>query len=113
MSSRLSSGSPRARTVVLLAVLAAIIVAGASIALYNRVNFGTFYTAGAPPRIQYCGRRYYPPEPPRTVSLAHVTAFLAANGVTGLTRVGTTPSGLPIVANVVSADMKQSHSTAL
>jgi hypothetical protein len=94
----------RTAKVVLLVAAAVILIAGASTAIYNRVNFGTFYTAGAPPRIEYCGRRYYPGEPPRTDSLAHVTAFLASNGLTGLTRIGTTPSGLPIVANAISPE---------
>jgi hypothetical protein len=97
--------------VVLLAVPAAILIAGASIAVYNRANFGVFYTAGAPPRINYCGRTYYPGEPSRTDSFAHVTSFLAANGQSGLTRIGSTPSGMPIVANVMSPEARAAFHT--
>ena len=101
----------RGLRVVLLAVPAAVLLAGASIAVYNRANFGTFYTTGAPPKITYCGREYVLSDPPGIDTLAHVSAFLAANGQNGLTRIGSTPSGLPIVANVMSAEMKASLST--
>ena len=90
----------------LLGVAGAILVAGASIAVYNRLNFGTFYTADAPPRISYCGRTYYPGDTSRADSLSHVTSFLASNGQSGLTRIGSTPSGLPIVANVMSPETR-------
>ena len=101
----------RAVTVVLLAVAAVILIAGGSIAVSNQVNFGTFYTTSPPPRIQYCDRRYYLAEPPRTDSLGHVTAFLAANGLSGLTQVGSTPSGLPILANVMPPETRASYHT--
>ena len=101
----------RAIALVLVGVAAAILVAGASIATYNRVTFGTFYTAGAPPRINYCGRTYYPGDTSRADSLAHVTSVLAANGQSGFTRIGSTPSGLPIVANVMSAETRASFHT--
>jgi hypothetical protein len=101
----------RTLKLVILGVPAAILIAGASIAVYNRVYFGTFYTAGAPPRISYCGRTYYAGATPRTDSLTHVTAYLAANGTSGLTQIDSTPSGLPIVANVMSEETKASHST--
>jgi hypothetical protein len=97
--------------VVLLAVPAAILIAGASVAIFNRANFGVFYTAGAPPRINYCGRTYYPGQPPRASSLAQVTSFLAANSQSGLTRIGSTPSGMPIVANVMSPETRASFHT--
>ena len=96
---------------VLISVPAAILVAGASLVTYNRVNLGTFYTAGAPPRIEYCGRRYYPGDPPRTDSFVHVTAVLTSNGQSGLTRVGSTPSGLPIVANVITPETRAAYHT--
>ena len=96
---------------VLLAVPAAILIAGASVAIFNRANFGVFYTAGAPPRINYCGRTYYPGQPPRASSLAQVTSFLAANSQSGLTRIGSTPSGMPIVANVMSPETRASFHT--
>ena len=96
---------------VLLAVPVAIFIAGASIAVQNQVNFGTFYTAGAPPRVLYCDRTYYPGNPDRIDTLAHVTSILSANGMSGLTRIGSTPSGLPIVASVMSAETKAAFST--
>ena len=95
----------------MLGVGAAILVAGAAIATYNRVTFGTFYTAGAPPRLTYCDRNYYPGDASRADSLAHVNSFLATNGQNGLTRVGSTPSGLPIVANVMSPEARASFHT--
>jgi hypothetical protein len=101
----------RALKVVLIAVPAAIVIAGASIAAYNRVNFGTFYTADAPPRVVYCGRSYIPGDTPRTDTLAHVNGVLAANGMSGLTRIGSSPSGLPIVTNIMSTEMRAAHST--
>jgi hypothetical protein len=101
----------RAVTAILIAAPAAILIAGASIAIYNRANFGTFYTAGAPPKISYCGRESGLSDSPRTDTMAHVNAFLAANGQNGVTRIGSTPSGLPIVANVMSTEMKASLST--
>jgi hypothetical protein len=74
-------------------------------AIHNRLVFGTFSTQGPPPRIDYCGRRYYPdarfPNAPEESGSA-VAAELAANGQVGLSRVGTTPSGMPIVANVMN-----------
>ena len=101
----------RAAPWALLAVPAAILIAGGSIAVYNQANFGTFYATGPPPRIQYCDRRYYRVEPSRTDSLAHVTAFLGANGQSGLTLVGATPSGLPILANVMPPQTRASYHT--
>ena len=101
----------RAFAVVLLAVPVTIFIAGASIAVYNRANFGTFFTTGVPPRIEYCDRNYYPGNPDRIDTLANVTSFLTANGMSGLTRIGSTPSGLPIVASVMSAETKVSLST--
>jgi hypothetical protein len=101
----------RTATLVLLSVAAAILVAGTSVAVYNRLYFGTFYTTGAPPRISYCGRTYYPGDTPRADSLAHLTSFLASNGQSGLTRIGSTPSGLPIVANVMSLETRASFHT--
>jgi hypothetical protein len=97
--------------VFLAAVPAVVLMAGASVAVYNQANFGTIYTAGAPPRIEYCNRRYYPGNPSRTDTLAHVTSFLAANGMSGLTRIGSTPAGLPIVANVMSPQTRASFHT--
>ena len=101
----------RTAPLVLLGVAAAALVAGASIAVYNRITFGTFYTAGAPPRITYCGRTYYLADTSRADSFAHVTSFLAANRQSGLTRIGSTPSGLPIVANVMTPQTRAAFGT--
>ena len=101
----------RTLKLVILGVPAATLIAGASIAVYNRIYFGTFYTAGAPPRISYCGRTYYPGDTARADSLAHLTSFLASSGQGGLTRIGSTPSGLPIVANLMSPETRASFHT--
>ncbi len=77
-------------------------------ALENRVTYGTFDT-GPPPRVDYCGRRYYPGN--QTQTLAEVRAFLAENGLTGLTRVATAPSGMPVVANVMPLSVRASYHT--
>jgi hypothetical protein len=71
--------------------------------------FGTPFTTGAPPRIDWCGRRYYPGG--STETLAAVQSFLARNGRSGINRVASTPSGLPIVANVMPVDERASYNT--
>jgi len=81
-------------------VVAAVLLAVGIPAMQNRLTYGTFSTQGPPPRVDYCGRRYYPGS--SAESRSSVDAFLAKNGASGLTRVGTTPSGMPIVANVMS-----------
>ena len=101
----------RTAILVLLSVTVAILVAGTSIAVYNRLYFGTFYTTGAPPRINYCGRTYYPGDTSRADSSAYVTSFLASNRQSGLTRIGSTPSGMPIIANVMSPEKRASFHT--
>ena len=40
-----------------------------------------------------------------------MTGYLAANEASGLTRIGSTPSGLPMVTNVMSEETKAAHST--
>ncbi len=85
------------------------IVAVAPQAVHDRIAFGTFDTTAAPPRVDYCGRRYYPGD--RTDTLAGVQGFLAENGLHGLTQIDTAPSGMPIIANVLPPDMRaQYHS---
>jgi hypothetical protein len=81
------------------AIVTIAMFAVAPTALLNRAKFGTFDTAGSPPRVDWCGRRYYPGT--NTDTLAQVEAFLTANGQQGLTRIDTAPSGMPIVANVI------------
>jgi hypothetical protein len=102
-----------------LPIVAALVVAiGASFfipqalaALHNRDVFGTFDTSGAPPRVDYCGRRYYPGSSVDT--LAQVNAFLASNKLHGITRIDTAPSGMPIVANVMSPDLRAHYHTSV
>lgn len=90
-------------------IIGVALAAGGYTAIHNRATFGTFYTTGAPPRIDWCGRRYYPGT--STESLAEVQAVLAKNGHSGLTQVDSTPSGLPIVANVMSTAERASYHT--
>jgi len=85
------------------------LAAGGYAAIHNQATFGTFYTTGAPPRIDWCGRRYYPGATDET--LAEVHAFLAKNGLGGLTQVDSTPSGLPVVANVMSPAQRAANRT--
>jgi hypothetical protein len=85
-------------------------------AIGNRLAFGTFSTQGPPPRIDYCGRRYYPDSnfPNAAVESGRaVGAELSANGQTGLTRVGTTPSGMPILTNVMTPAVRASFHTSV
>jgi|ERR1700674_3159517 len=101
-----------ALTVVLVAagITLIAIYAGAP-AMHNRVAFGTFDTVGAPPRVDYCGRRYYPGN--KTETLAQVKAFLAENGLYGLTRIDTAPSGEPIVTNVMPPELRAHYQTSV
>jgi hypothetical protein len=79
--------------------------------IYNRVAYGTFAAWEAPTRVDYCGRRYYPGAERRPQSLAEVTAFLAANHLSGLTQVATAPWGKPVIANVMTPEMKAKYMT--
>ena len=78
-------------------------------AIINRAKFGTFDTVGPPPRVDWCGRRYYPGG--TTDKLAQVQAFLLLNSTQGLTRIDTAPSGMPIVANVIPPRVRASYHT--
>jgi hypothetical protein len=42
-----------------------------------------------------------------------VAADLPANGETGLSRIGTTPSGMPILANVMTPAVRASFHTSV
>jgi hypothetical protein len=80
--------------------------------IQNRLAYGTFDIAGAPPRVDFCGRRYYPGNVSQVQTLAQVQAFLAENGLHGLRRVGTAPSGMPVVTHLLSPDLQaESHTT--
>jgi len=90
---------------------AAVLVAAGVTAVHNFAVFGTISTSGAPPRVDYCGRRYYPSDTPVAMSRAQVDAFLAENGEHGLDRIDTTPSGLPVLANVMTPEVRRAHYT--
>jgi len=68
-------------------------------AIHDRLTFGTLSTAGAPPRVDYCGRRYYPAE----ASLATLPS--------GLSTIDTAPSGMPVLAPVLTASEQAQHHT--
>jgi len=106
------------RMVIVLALVGIGLLAAlvASPAIARRLAFGTFSTEGPPPRIDYCGRRYYPNSnfPNSTYgSESAVATELLANGQTGLTLIGTTPSGMPISANVMTAAQRASFHTSV
>lgn len=79
--------------------------------IHDRLTYGTFGIAGAPPRVDYCGRRYYPGNVSQVQTSAQVDAFLAENGLHGLTRVGTAPSGMSVVTHLLSPDVRAEHDT--
>ncbi|TMC54796.1 MAG: hypothetical protein E6J20_02360 [Chloroflexi bacterium] len=104
----------RVLRIVLLFASAAVTVAIFAVApttFRNLLVFGTFDTAGAPPRVEYCGRTYYPADQPQTETLAQVDAFLDRGGQRGLTQVDTAPSGRPIVTNVMPAQIRARYHT--
>jgi hypothetical protein len=59
--------------------------------------------------VDWCGRRYYPATSEK--SRAGVQAFLAENAQHGFTRIGSTPSGSPIVANVTTPAERAAYHT--
>ena len=106
----------RAQLLVPAVVGATVLLIGASttiprglVAIHNRATFGTFDTTGAPPRVDYCGRRYYPGS--KTETRTQVEALLALNGLRGLTRIDTAPSGMPIVARVMPPQVRAQYHT--
>jgi hypothetical protein len=104
----------RVLRVVLLVASATVTVAIFAVApnaIHNRLAYGTFDTAGIPPRIDYCGRRYYPADQPKTETITQVDALLARNGLHGLTQVDTAPSGMPVVTNVISPSLRARYHT--
>ena len=101
----------RAVIFIVAAIATVAIFAVAPTAIHNRLVFGTFDTVGAPPRVDYCGRRYYPGN--RTETLAQVRAFLASNGLYGLTRIDTAPSGEPIITNVMPPQLRAYFHTSV
>jgi hypothetical protein len=91
------------------AVAAIAMFAVAPTAIINRAKFGTFDTVGPPPRVDWCGRRYYPGS--TTDTLAQVEAFLLLNSRQSLTRIDTAPSGMPIVAHVIPPQVRAQYHT--
>ena len=59
--------------------------------------------------MDYCGRRYYPGS--NTDTRAQIDALLAVNGIHGLTRIDTAPSGMAIVANVMPTQVRAQYHT--
>jgi len=104
----------RALPVVLLLASGIITVATFAIAptlIQNRLTYGTFDIASAPPRVDYCGRRYYPGNTSQAETMAQVQAVLAKDGLRGLTRVGTAPSGMPVVTHLNSPQVQADYHT--
>ena len=99
------------RIVLLIAagIVTVAVFAVAPVSIHDRLAFGTFDMSGAPPHVDYCGRRYYPQG--MNYSSAGVAAFLAQVGEEGLTRIGMAPSGMPIVANVASPATQAGYHT--
>jgi hypothetical protein len=97
-------------TVAIFAV-APTILPGVPAAVHNRLTYGTFETAGAPPRVDYCGRRYYPGT--RVETLVGVNEFLANNRLQGTTQVATAPSGAPVIAHVNSPEVRAQYHTSV
>ena len=99
----------RVLRLVLLLVSAIVTVAMFAVApnaIHDRIVYGTFATADAPPRVDFCGRTYYPADKPRAQTLSQVADLLSRNGIYGLTRIDTAPSGDAVVANVMSPEMR-------
>jgi hypothetical protein len=96
----------RARLLVSAVLLAALLAVGLGAyalapAMRNQWTYGTVSTEGTPPLIRYCGRTYLPAS--AAESGRPMQMF---NGE----RIGTTPSGMPVMANVLSpASRAYSH----
>lgn len=69
-------------------------------------EWGTFDRSGSPPRIEWCGRRYYPVWPPLGAhDFAHVPEPRPWS------RILTTPSGAPVLAIASTAAEKAKYGT--
>ncbi len=91
------------------AIVLAFLAPRVATAVNNQVVYGTVATSGSPPRVEYCGRRYFPDE--RTMTADQIKADLALNGVEGLSRVGTAPSGAAVVAHVMPPSVRAQYHT--
>ena len=90
----------RRRLLVAAVMLAALLAVGLGTvllapAMRNQWTYGTLSTEGIPPRINFCDRDYLP---------APITAAKSRREVDDdpLARIGTTPSGMPVLAKVLS-----------
>lgn len=70
-------------------------------AMRNQMMYGTVSTDGVPPLIRYCGRTYLPESASKLGRPMHLYRA---------DRIGTTPSGMPVVTSVLSpASRAYSH----
>ena len=62
-------------------------------AIGRRLAFGTFSTKGPPPRIDYCGRRYYPDSnfPNAAYEFESAVAAALSGGIGADSRAGSNP----------------------
>jgi hypothetical protein len=102
----------KTRAIAALATAGVFVAAGVS-PMHNFLVFGTISTSGAPPRVDYCGRRYYPGDTPVAMSRAQVDASLAEIGQQGLSRIDTAPSGAPVLANLLTPEERMAHYTSV
>lgn len=76
---------------------------------YVYMSWGTLLPAeGPPPRVEWCGRRYYPGYD--TVTPAALATELGAGQ---LRQVASTPSGLTVLASPLSPQEQASHRTSV
>jgi hypothetical protein len=106
----------RGRLIVTAVILAGLLAVGMgplalAPALRNQAMYGTVSTEGTPPRIHFCDRNYLPAR--ATESRREVDDFLAKNGRHGLERIGTTPSGMPVLSNILAPVERESFHTAV
>ena len=99
----------RRRLLVAAVMLAALLAVGLGTvllapAMRNQWTYGTVSTDGIPPRIHFCDRDYLP---------APITAAKSRREVDDdpLAGIGTTPSGMPVLANVLSPASRASLHT--
>jgi hypothetical protein len=98
----------RARLLVAVAVLAGLFAAGVGAyalapAMRNQAMYGTVSTEGTPPLIRYCNRTYLPAAAPKSGSQVMELNILE--------RIGTTPAGMPVMADVMSPASRASYHT--
>jgi len=87
------------RLVVSAVLLSGLVAVGVGVwalapAIRNQAMYGTMSTEGTPPLIRYCNRTYLPA--PAAKSGRPTEMLNSAE------RIGTTPSGMPVIATVLS-----------